>query len=151
MVSWSTRVVTEALTPEELLRHEKGVNRIRQRLFRHYQPADYFIVPNSEQVLAAHAESCWNAACGDFRVFRFGGLSYTADCRDANGPSRFSVSHAEADRFSFWITAARGHTMISLVVRFRELDEVVHAHVRSLRRYNIAPVYTGKSGDPIDF
>jgi hypothetical protein len=144
-------VVLEPLTPEERARHERGIERIRRRLFRRYQPVDYFIVPNSEQVLAACAEGCWNAACGSYRVFRVGGLSYAADCRDAEGLSRFTVSHAETDLFSFWITAARGHTVNSGIVRFRELDEIVYARVCSLRRSNVAPAYSGKANDLIDF
>ena len=144
-------MVLEPLTPEEQARHERGIERIRRRLFRRYQPADYFIVANSEQVLAGSAESCWNAACGDYRVFRVGGLSYAVDCRDADGPSRFTVLHVDTDRFGFWIAAARGHTMVSLLARFRELDQIVYAHVCSFRRSNIAPAYTGKARDLIDF
>jgi hypothetical protein len=143
--------VLEPLTPEEWTRHEKGIERIRRRLFRRYRPEDYFIVQNSEQVVAGSAESCWNAACGDYRVFRVGGLSYAVDCGDAEGLSRFTVSHAEADRFNFWITAARGHTVNSAIVRFRELDELLYARVCSLRRSNLAPTYMGTVGDLIDF
>jgi hypothetical protein len=144
-------VVLEHLTPAEQARHERGIERIRRRLFRRYRPDDYFIVPNSEQVLAGSAESCWNAACGEYRVFRVGGLSYAVDCQDSEGMSRLAVLHADADRFSFWVTAARGHTMVSLTVRFRELDEIVYAYVCSFRRSNTEPAYTGKADDLIDF
>lgn len=129
--------------PEERARHEKGIEKIRHRLFRRYQPSEYFIVPGSERVIAASAESCWNAACGSYRVFHFGGLSYVADCRDKDGLTKFSVSHTDADRFSFWLTGARGHTEASLMIRFRELDEVVYQYVCSCRRANIAPTYVG--------
>ena len=137
-------MVREPLTPEERARHERGLERIRRRLFRRYQPTDYFIVPNSERVIAASAESCWNAACGRYRVFRIGGLSYAADCCDKDGLSRFSLSHFEDQRFSFWLTAARGHTVTSLVVQFRELDEIVYGRLCSFRRANRAPAYVGK-------
>ena len=130
-------VILEPLTPEERALHARGIVRIRRQLFRRYQPADYFIVSNSENIIAASAEACWNAACGDYRVFRFGGLSYIVDCRDADGLTRFNVSHTEGNRFHFWLTAARGHTMTSLIVRFHELDEVVHEHVCSYRRMNM--------------
>jgi hypothetical protein len=138
-------VVLQPLTPEELARHAKGIENVRRQLFRRYQPSDYFIVPNSEAVLQASAESCWNAACGEYRVFRFGGLSYIADCSDKEGLSKFSIVHSDADRFSFWLTAARGHTMASLTIRFRELDEIVHEYVCSFRRSNLAPLYSGKT------
>ena len=69
-------MVLEPLTPEERARHDRGIERIRRRLFRCYQPTDYFIVPNSERVIAASAESCWNAACGSYRVVRVGGLGF---------------------------------------------------------------------------
>ena len=126
------------------MRHERGLERIRRRLFRRYRPTDYCIIPNSERVIAASAESCWNAACGSHRVFRVGGLSYIADCSDKDGLSTFSVSHFEGQRFSFWLTAARGHTVTSLVVEFRDLDEIVYGRVCSFRRANTAPAYIGR-------
>jgi hypothetical protein len=137
-------VVLESLTPEERALHKRGIDRIRRQLFRRFQQADYFIVPHSERIIAASAEGCWNAACGDYRVFRFGGLSYDVECRDQYGLSRFSVSHDVADRFNFWLTAARGHTMTALIVRFRELDEIVHEHVCSYRRMNMRRLNIGK-------
>jgi hypothetical protein len=143
-------VVLEPLTPEEHARHQWGIERIRRRLFRRYQPSDYFIVPESETVIAASAEGCWNAACGSYRVFRFGGLSFVVDCRAEDGLSRFNVSHIEADCFSFWLTGARGHTLTSLVVRFRDLDEFVHGRLCSYRRANIARAQ-GQRANPIDF
>ena len=138
-------MVIEPLTPEERALHAKGIERIRRHLFRRYQPADYFIVPNSEQVIAASAESCWNAACGDFRVCRFGGLSYVVDCRDKDGLTRVCLAHTERDRFHFWVSAARGHTMTSLIVRFRDLDEIVYQHVCSYRRMNMRTLNSGKA------
>ena len=57
------------------------IAKIRRQLFRRYQPSGYFIIPNSELV-AASAENCGNAACGSYRVLRFGGLSYVVDCLD---------------------------------------------------------------------
>lgn len=127
----------EPLTPEERARHEKGIERIRRRLFRRYLPSDYFIIPNSEEVIAACAESCWNAACGSYRVFRVGGLSFAAD-GGAEGQCRFSVSHMDTNRFSFWMIGARGHTITSLIVPFRDLDEMVYATLCAYRRANIA-------------
>jgi len=137
-------VVLEPLTPEELARHEKGIERIRRRLFRRYDPTDYLIVPGSERVIAASAESCWNAACGDYRVLRVGGLSYAVDCADEAGLSRFSISHIDGHGFNFWLTAARGHTLTSLVVQFRELDDIVYANVRSFWRSNVTRQQTSR-------
>jgi hypothetical protein len=131
-------MVLEPLTPEERARHERGIERIRRRLFRRYKSEDYFIVPNSERVIHAVAESCWNAACGSYRVFRLGGLSYAVDCRDMHGPGTFTLSHVDSDRFAFWIAAARGHTVSSVTIRFRELDEIVHEYLCSFERSNVA-------------
>ena len=118
--------------------------KIRRRLFSRYQPNDYFIIPNSEPVIAASSEGCWNAACGSYRVFSFGGLSFTADCRAKDGLCRFSVSHIEVDRFSFWLSGARGHTITSLVVRFRDLDQIAYECLQSYRRANTRGVEVGQ-------
>jgi hypothetical protein len=137
-------VVLEPLTPQEQARHERGIQKIRSRLFRRYQPSDYFIVPNSERVIAASAESCWNAACGSYRVFRFGGLAYVIDGCDKAGACTLTIKHVDGDRFDFWLTAPQGHTVTSTSVRFRELDDVVYACVCSYRRANLTPVYVGR-------
>lgn len=142
-------MVREPLTGAEQARHAREIEKIRRRLFRRYQPNDYCIIQNSEQVLAASAESCWNAACGNYRVFRFGGISFLVDCAD-DGPSKLSIAHKEDDQFSFWLTGPRGHTVNSIIVRFRQLDEVVHAYVQSYRRANLARGEQ-QQGGPIDF
>lgn len=127
-------VVLELLTAQERERHEKAIARVRERLFSRHRADDYPVVFASERVIAAYAESRWNAACGDYRVLHLGGLSYSVDCVDEAGLSRFSVSHDEDDRFSFWLSAAKGHTVNSLLLRFRELDELPYAYVSSYRR-----------------
>lgn len=134
-------MVLEPLTLEEVARHERGIAKLRRRLFRKYQPTDYFIVPSSERVLAASAESRWNAACGSYRVFTFGGLGYSVDCRDPAGLCEFRVSHFDADVFTFWLRAAKGHSVTALDIRFRELDDTVYAYVRSYRHANVHPMY----------
>ena len=143
-------MVLQPLTPQEQARHEKGIERIRQRLFRRYQPSDYFIVPQSEKVITASAESCWNAACGCYRVFRFGGLSFAVDCDEEDGLCRFTVTHFEADRFNFWLTGARGHTITSVIVSFGDLDETVRARLASTRRMNSSRAQDQKE-HPMDF
>ena len=143
-------MVLEPLTPQERARHERGIERIRQRLFRRYQLSDYFIVPDSEKVLLASAQSCWNAACGSYRVFRFGGLSYEVDCGAEDGRSKFTVLHCQADQFSFWMTGGRRYTISSLTVSFDALDEIVHARLSSYRRANIERV-RGHDADTIEF
>lgn len=136
-------MVLEPLTPEEQARHARGIEKIRGKLFHRYSPADYFIVTGSERILRASAESCWNAACGTYRVFRFGGVAYDIDCADPAGLCRFSVSHFDADTFTFWLSASQGHTLSCLNIAFRDLNELPHAYVRSCRRANLAPVYVG--------
>jgi hypothetical protein len=60
-----------------------------------------------------------------------------------HGLATFTVLHLESDRFAFWITAARAHTVCSVTVRFREVDEIAYEYLCSFRRSNIAPPYTG--------
>lgn len=127
-------MVSVPLTPVECARCTRVLDAIRRQLFRHHSPVDYFIVLDSERVIPAYAESRWNAACGDYRVVHWGGLSYSIDCGDSAGLSKFFVSHEERDRFNFWLTAAKGHTLNSLVVRFRSLEEVPYSYVSSHRR-----------------
>jgi hypothetical protein len=133
----------EPLTPAEEARHARAIQKIRGRLFHRYPPAGYFIVTGSERILSASAESCWNAACGTYRVFRFGGLAYEIDCADHAGLYSFSVSHFAADTFTFWLSAPQGHTLSCINIAFRDLDELPHAYVRSCRCANLAPVYVG--------
>lgn len=127
-------MVLDLITAKERERHERAIAKIRERLFSRHHADDYRVVSASERVIAPYAESRWNAACGDYRVLYLGGLSYSVDCADEAGLSRFSVSHDEDDRFSFWLSAAKGHTVNSLLLRFRELDELPYAYVSSYRR-----------------
>ena len=133
----------EPLTPEEEARHARGIDKIRAKLFHKHAPADYFIVPGSERILSASAESCWNAACGSYRVFRFGGLSYDFDGGGSAGHYTFSARHFNADNFIFWLGAPQGHTLSCINVAFRDLHELPYAYVQSCRRANLAPVYVG--------
>jgi hypothetical protein len=103
-------------------------------------------VPGSERIFDASAETCWNAACGSYRVFRFGGLSYDIDCGGLARPYTFSVRHFDADYFTFWLSAPQGHTLSCLSIAFRDLDEIPHAYVSSCRRAHLAPTYVGLSG-----
>jgi hypothetical protein len=136
-------MVSSPLTPTERSLHERAMQKLRRRLFRRYTPESYFVVPHSEHVIAAYAEECWNAACGTYRVVHLGGLQYHIDCGDPLGHSRFAVSHIEADRFNLWLSAAAGHTVTAVAVRFRDLDEVAFRYVSSHRRANVTPVYIG--------
>lgn len=138
-------MVLEPLTVDEEDRHRRGIEKIRRRLFSRYTAAAYFVLPNSEVVFAASAESCWNAAIGDYRVFRFGGLAYDVDCCDPAGPATFRVSHFEGNAFLFTLVAAKGHTVSSLRVLFDRLDEVPHSYVLSYRRANLGSVDPGRS------
>ena len=133
----------EPLTPEEEARHARGIEKVRAKLFYKHAPADYFIVQGSERIFSATAELCWNAACGSYRVLRFGGLSYDIDCGGSAGLHTFSVRHVDADNFIFWIGAPQGHTLSCINVAFRELHELPYIYVRSCRRANLAPGYIG--------
>jgi hypothetical protein len=137
----------ESLTPEEEARHARGIEKIRTKLFCRHPASDYFIVQGSERVFSASAESCWNAECGSYRVFRFGGLSYDIDCCGSAGLYTFSVRHFDAANFIFWLSAPQGHTLSCLSIAFRDLDEIPHAYVSSCRRAHLAPTYVGLSGE----
>jgi hypothetical protein len=133
----------EPLTPEEEARHARGIEKIRTKLFRKHAAADYFIVQGSERIFSASAETCWNAACESYRVFRFGGLSYDTDCGGSAGLYSFSVRHVDAANFVFWLTAPQGHTLSCISVTFGNLDEIPYAYVLSCRRANLSPLYVG--------
>lgn len=133
----------EPLTPEEEARHARGIEKIRTKLFCKHSSADYFVVQGSERIFAASAETCWNAACGSYRVFRFGGLSYDIDCGGSAGLYTFSVRHFHADNFIFWLAAPQGHTLSCISVAFRHLDEIPYAYVLSCRRAKLSPLYVG--------
>lgn len=133
----------EPLTPEEEARHARGIEKIRKKLFSKHSPAEYLIAEGSERVLRASAESCWNAACGDYRVFRFGGLSYDFDGGGSAGRYTFSICHLSATTFIFWLGAPQGHTLSCISITFRNLDELPYAYVQSCRRANLSPMYVG--------
>lgn len=78
---------------------------MRAMLFQRHELAEYFIVQDSERI---SAESCWNAACGTYLVFRFGGLSYDFECGGSAGLCRFSVCHLDEDKFLSWLARRKG-------------------------------------------
>jgi hypothetical protein len=126
------------VTPDEIARHVAAINRLRRRLFLKHSSADYHIVDGSEWILPPSAQTLWNAACGEYRELTIGGLRYSVDCLDRDGPARFTVSHERALEFAFWMQTGRGNTLFSLVVPFRALDELVYRYVTSFRRTNEA-------------
>lgn len=134
----------DLLTPVDESRHREAIDKIRGKLFRKYSQAEWHIVPASEGMIGAYAEHRWNAACGNYRVVRLGGLSYSTDCADPAGLTKFAVSHDAADRFNCWLSAAKGHTISAVSLRFRDLDEIPHRYVLSYRRANLAPTYAGQ-------
>lgn len=137
-------MVLIALTDEERARHKRAVAKMRQCLFLKHSAQEYRIMPDSERVLAAYAEGVLERGMRDISTRASRGLEYHVDCADPAGASRFAVSHSGGDQFSFWLSAAKGHTLCALTVHFRDLDEVPFRYVASLRRSNVAPVYTGR-------
>ncbi len=121
---------------------------MRRKLFLTHQPADYFIAHGSERILSASAQSCWNAACGTYRTFRFGGLSYDVECGGSAGLHTFTVRHLDAADFIFWLGAPQGHTLSCIRISFQDMDEVPYAYVQSCRRANLAPTYVGMNIAP---
>jgi hypothetical protein len=123
-------------TPEELALHRAAIDRIRKRLFSKHSTADYWISDGSEKIHPPSAQLRWNAACGEYREFTLGGLSYAVDCLDRHGLTQFTVRHQQNQEFAFWMENGKGNATCSLVVPFRVLDEVVFRYVVSCRRAN---------------
>jgi hypothetical protein len=141
-------LVLEPLTADEEARHARGIEKMRRKLFRIHQPADYFIVQGSERILSAPAELCWNAACGSYRTLRFGGISYDVDCGGSAGLHTFTVRHLDSAAFVFWLGAPQGHTVSCIRISFQDMDEVPYAYVHSCRRVTLAPTYVGMNIAP---
>jgi hypothetical protein len=135
-------MVVEALTAAERRQHEKAVARIRERLFRRHAPDEYRILEHSETIIAAHAESRWNAGCGSYRVLHLGGLTYRFDCGAGHPPGAMSICHSERDLFSFWVCGAQDHTVHSSRLRFAELDSRVFQIVNGFRA-SLRPIRRG--------
>ena len=138
-------MVIEALTAQEKKQHEKAVAKIRERLFRRHAAAEYRIVELSETIIAAHAESRWNAGCGSYRVLHLGGLTYRFDCGAGHPPGAMSICHSERDLFSFWVSGAQDHTVHSSKLRFEELDTRVFQIVQGFRA-SLKPIPRGVQG-----
>ncbi len=66
-------MVIVALTPEEVAKHERAVEKIRRKLFATHTPEEFGIVPGSEEIMRATAEERWMAGVGEYRVIRWGG------------------------------------------------------------------------------
>jgi hypothetical protein len=126
-------MVVEALRAEESRQHEKAVAKIRERLFRRHAPDEYRIIEHSETIIAAHAESRWNAGCGPYRVLHLGGLTYLFECGAGHPPGAMSICHWERDLFSFWVNGVQDHTVHSSKLRFEELDTRVFHIVQGFR------------------
>lgn len=125
-------MVIDALTPEEIARHDRAITKIRRTLFAQHAPSEFGIVAGSERVLSATAQQRWCASIGNYRTITWGGLRFTL----AIGSSRYelTVSHCERDVFLLHIANERGNTEVVSPVRFDELDRVAWKHIENLRR-----------------
>lgn len=122
-------MVIDALTPEEVVRHRRAIEKIKRKLFARHTPDDFGIVPGSEEVLSATAEQLWCASIGEYRRVTLGGLRFTI----AIGSSHFemTVSHFEHDVFTLHIASERGHTELASRVRFDAVDRIAWAYVHN--------------------
>jgi hypothetical protein len=130
-------MVIDALTPEEIARHDRAIAKIRRKLFVQHTPDEFAIVPGSERVLSATAQQRWCASIGNYRTITWGGLRFTLSL----GSSRYelTVSHCERDVFILHIANERGNTEVVSPVRFSELDRVAWKHIENLRRADSRP------------
>ena len=128
-------MVIDALTPEEIARHDRAIAKIRRKLFAQHTPDELGIVQGSERVLSATAHQRWCASIGNYRTITWGGLRFTLSL----GSSRYelTVSHCERDVFLLHIANERGNTEVVSPVRFDELDRIAWKHIENLRRASI--------------
>jgi len=128
-------MVIDALTPEEIARHDRAIAKIRRKLFAQHTPDELGIAPGSERVLSATAQQRWCASIGNYRTITWGGLRFTlslgASCYE------LTVSHCERDVFILHIANERGNTEVVSPVKFEELDRVARKHIENLRRASI--------------
>ncbi|HEU4602249.1 MAG TPA: hypothetical protein VFS24_09785 [Steroidobacteraceae bacterium] len=126
--------------------------KLRAELFRKYSPAQYFIVPGSEVVTSAWAETCWMAGVGSYRKVCLGGLGYRIDCADEHGLAGLRVQHRKDRKFCFWIESAQNFTVMSCSVQFAELSTCVRPAVLAHLAENWCSVVSKRHGemDPND-
>ncbi|HTE40656.1 MAG TPA: hypothetical protein VK629_07495 [Steroidobacteraceae bacterium] len=132
----------EPLTPEEVIRHHKAIDKIRQRLFRRFKPADYFIIDGSESIIMASADGKWCPERGSYRVFSFGGIEYQFDAACKEGPASFSIRHEKGAQFWFSLSSDRKETVKNLPLTFDWLDVSIHRMVNDYRGSQVNPKYT---------
>jgi hypothetical protein len=127
-------MVIVALTPEEVAKHERAIEKIRRKLFAQHTAEEFGIVPESEEVISATAEKRWMAGVGDYRVIRWGGLRYKLEAKGE--PFKLTITHFERDTFTFHISNKRGHTEVVAPVTFADIGRVAWKHVRNLHKPN---------------
>jgi len=125
-------MVIDALTPEEIARHDRAIAKIRRKLFVQHTHDEFAIVPGSERVLSATAQQRWCASIGNYRTITWGGLRFTLAI--ASSRYELTVSHCERDVFILHIANERGNTEVVSPVKFEELDRVAWKHIENLRR-----------------
>jgi hypothetical protein len=125
-------MVIVALTPEEVAKHERAVEKIRRKLFATHTPEEFGIVPGSEEIMRATAEERWMAGVGEYRVIRWGGLRYAIEAQ--GDPFKLTITHFERDTFTFHISNKRGHTEVVTPAKFADIDRIAWHHVSNLHR-----------------
>jgi hypothetical protein len=125
-------VVIVALTPEELARCDRAIEKIRRKLFAQHTAQEFGFLEGSQTIMPPYAENRWNAGCGNYRVIRWGGLRF----HFVAGNSRFelTITHTELDRFLVHIGNEKGHTEMVAPTNFVLLGEFVWRHVEKCRR-----------------
>ena len=121
-------MVIVALTPGEVSKHKRAIEKIKRKLFARHTPTDYGIVPGSEEIIGATSEERWCASIGEYRKLTLGGVRFTLQI----GSSRYSmtVSHVERDVFSLHVSSERGHTELSRLVAYERLADMPWEYIR---------------------
>lgn len=112
-----------ALTPEEVSKHKRAIEKIKRKLFARHTPTEYGIVPGSEEIIGATAEERWCASIGEYRKLTLGGVRFTLQI----GSSRYSMTvlHVERDVLSLHVSSERGYTELVVSRGVRATREII--------------------------
>lgn len=108
-------------TPTQIARHQRAINKLRQRIFRRYSMADYGIVEGSESIDGPTKDQPW----------LLGGLRYRLNITDRETMWWISAEHSEDTRF--WVRVSynekRGstpkHIRLQFIADFEDLDSQI--------------------------
>lgn len=127
------RIEQARITPEIAARHRQTVERIQAKLFRKYPVRDYFILPESLEILPPHVPTHPHLSPA------LGGVCYDVESLRVGSRIELSVKHWSDSRFVIFMTihtesSGASYTRFAVETDFRELDERVLDCVLAYRR-----------------